>query len=187
MHNRNTSAEKLDIANDPNDFTNELIRKILKYRDMDPNLWIVRMIMRVPSYYEVHQMRYLWTIPPHHTKEGIYILVEFEQIQQHSIPITQDINTTDMTEHITALTQMVSDELSMFYPIVNDGGDEFLQIKMKSREHKVITYNLREGIYMVRSPIRCVEKMSQEQILICRRYIRDKRTEELTKRIFIRS
>ncbi|KAI5683478.1 hypothetical protein M9H77_04706 [Catharanthus roseus] len=33
---------------------NELVRKILKYRDMDPNLWIVRMTMRVPSYYEVH-------------------------------------------------------------------------------------------------------------------------------------
>ncbi|KAI5662403.1 hypothetical protein M9H77_21726 [Catharanthus roseus] len=33
----------------------------------------------------------------------------------------------------------------------------------------------------------CVEKMGQERILMCRRYIRDKRTEELTKRIFIRS
>ncbi|KAI5668562.1 hypothetical protein M9H77_18415 [Catharanthus roseus] len=31
--------------------------------------------------------------------------------------------------------------------------DEFLQIEMKSKEHKVITYNPREGIYMVRSPI----------------------------------
>ncbi|KAI5668029.1 hypothetical protein M9H77_17882 [Catharanthus roseus] len=33
---------------------NKLVRKILKYRDMDLNLWIVRMTMRVPSYYEVH-------------------------------------------------------------------------------------------------------------------------------------
>ncbi|KAI5682023.1 hypothetical protein M9H77_03251 [Catharanthus roseus] len=32
-----------------------------------------------------------------------------------------------------------------------------------------------------------VQKMGQEQILMCRRYIRDKRTEELTKRIFIQS
>ncbi|KAI5683207.1 hypothetical protein M9H77_04435 [Catharanthus roseus] len=98
--------------------------------------------------------------------------------------------------------------------------DKFLLIEMKLREHKVTTYNPREGIYMVRSPIRvsgmgnnvytlrlnknhavtengkhihclvlmflqCVEKMGQEQILMCRRYIRDKRTEELTKRIFI--
>ncbi|KAI5659313.1 hypothetical protein M9H77_28106 [Catharanthus roseus] len=35
--------------------------------------------------------------------------------------------------------------------------------------------------------VQCVEKMGQEQILMCRRYIRDKRIEELTKRIFIRS
>ncbi|KAI5659219.1 hypothetical protein M9H77_28012 [Catharanthus roseus] len=35
--------------------------------------------------------------------------------------------------------------------------------------------------------VQCVEKMGQEQILMCRRYIRDKRTEELIKRIFIRS
>ncbi|KAI5670505.1 hypothetical protein M9H77_10869 [Catharanthus roseus] len=90
-------------------------------------------------------------------------------------------------------------------------------IEMKSRGHKVTTYNPREGIYMVKSPIRVsgtgnnvytlrvvakndkhihclvliflqyVEKMGQEQILMYRRYIRDKRTEELTKRIFIRS
>ncbi|KAI5658519.1 hypothetical protein M9H77_27312 [Catharanthus roseus] len=32
--------------------------------------------------------------------------------------------------------------------------DKFLRIEMKSREHKVITYNPRERIYMVRSPIR---------------------------------
>ncbi|KAI5653823.1 hypothetical protein M9H77_31010 [Catharanthus roseus] len=50
------------------------------------------------------EMRYLWTIPLHHTKEGIHILVEFEQMQQHSFPITQDINTTNMTEHIKAVT-----------------------------------------------------------------------------------
>ncbi|KAI5671472.1 hypothetical protein M9H77_11836 [Catharanthus roseus] len=100
---------------------NELVRKILKYRDMNPNLWIVRMTLRVPSYYEMHrmfyfnlyrlnndeEMRYLWTIPPHHVKEGIDILVEFEQIQQHSIPITHDRNTTNMAEHLTAVTQMV--------------------------------------------------------------------------------
>ncbi|KAI5673091.1 hypothetical protein M9H77_13455 [Catharanthus roseus] len=60
----------------------QLVKKILKYRDMDPNLWNVRMTIRVPSYYEVHQMRYLWTIPPHLAKEGIHILVEFEHIQQ---------------------------------------------------------------------------------------------------------
>ncbi|KAI5663140.1 hypothetical protein M9H77_22463 [Catharanthus roseus] len=109
---------------------------------MDPNLWIFRMIMRVPSYYEMHrifyfnlysmnndeEMRYLWTIPPHHAKEGIHIFVEFEQIQQHGIPITQDINTTNMTEHITSVTLMVYDEPSMLYSTVNDDDDEIDQL-----------------------------------------------------------
>ncbi|KAI5673567.1 hypothetical protein M9H77_13931 [Catharanthus roseus] len=56
---------------------NELVRKISKYRDMDSNLWNVRMTMRVPSYYEVH-----------------------------------------------LVTQMVSDEPSMLYTIVNNDDDE---------------------------------------------------------------
>ncbi|KAI5675971.1 hypothetical protein M9H77_06921 [Catharanthus roseus] len=63
----------------------------------------------------------------------------------------------------------------------------FLRIELKSGEHKVTTYNPREGIYMVKSPIRCVEKMGQEQMLMYRRYIREKRTEKLTNRIFILS
>ncbi|KAI5683474.1 hypothetical protein M9H77_04702 [Catharanthus roseus] len=60
-------------------------------------------------------------------KEGIHILVEFEQIQQYSIPITQDVNTTNMTEHITTVTHMVSNEPSMLYPTVNDDDDEIDQ------------------------------------------------------------
>ncbi|KAI5670529.1 hypothetical protein M9H77_10893 [Catharanthus roseus] len=105
---------------------------------MDPNIWNVRMTMRVPSYYEVHhmfyfnlysmnndeEMRYLWTIPPHLAKEGIHILVEFEHIQQQNIPITHDRNTTTLPEHITAVTQMVSDEPPMFYSTVNNNKDE---------------------------------------------------------------
>ncbi|KAI5664108.1 hypothetical protein M9H77_23431 [Catharanthus roseus] len=120
---------------------NELVRKILKYRDMDHNLWLVRMAMKVTSYYEVHRMFYfnlysmnndekmcyLWIIPPHCAKEGIHILIEFEQIQQHSIPITQYINTTNMTEHITTVTQMVSNEPSILYPTVNDDDDKIDQ------------------------------------------------------------
>ncbi|KAI5658860.1 hypothetical protein M9H77_27653 [Catharanthus roseus] len=46
--------------------------------------------------------------------------------------------------------------------------DKFLRIEMKSREHKVTTYNPRERIYMVGSPIRCVEKMGQERYLFAR-------------------
>ncbi|KAI5657087.1 hypothetical protein M9H77_25880 [Catharanthus roseus] len=92
------------------------------------------MTMRVPSYYKVHrmfyfnlhsmnndeEMRYPWTIPPHYAKKGIHILVEFEQIQKHSIPIIHDRNTTNMTEHIIAVTQIVSDEPSMLYTTVNN-------------------------------------------------------------------
>ncbi|KAI5662003.1 hypothetical protein M9H77_21326 [Catharanthus roseus] len=79
--------------------------------------------------------------------------------------------------------------------------DKFLQIKLKSREHKVTTYNLytwsdlQSGFwygqqlaengkhihYLVVMFLQCIEKMGQEQILMCWRYIRDKRTEELTK------
>ncbi|KAI5676827.1 hypothetical protein M9H77_07777 [Catharanthus roseus] len=120
---------------------NELVRKLLKYRDMNPNLWIVRITVRVSSYYEMHRMfyinlysmnndeeiYYLWTISPHYAKEVIHILVEFEKIQQHSIPITHDINITNMTEHITVVIQMVSDEPSMSYPTVNNDDDEIDQ------------------------------------------------------------
>ncbi|KAI5674058.1 hypothetical protein M9H77_14422 [Catharanthus roseus] len=67
--------------------------------------------------------------------------------------------------------------------------DKFLRIELKSREHKVTTYNPQEEYTWsdLQSGFLCVEKMGQEPILMCRRYIRDKRTEELTKRIFIRS
>ncbi|KAI5659312.1 hypothetical protein M9H77_28105 [Catharanthus roseus] len=68
-------------------------------------------------------MRYLWTIPPHHAKEGIHILVEFKQIQ-HGIPITHDRNTTNMTEYITIVTHMVFDEPSMLYTTVNNDDNE---------------------------------------------------------------
>ncbi|KAI5664932.1 hypothetical protein M9H77_24255 [Catharanthus roseus] len=70
------------------------------------------------------EIYYLWTIPPHHAKEGIHILVEFKHIQQQSIPITHDRNTTMLPEHITAVTHMVSDELSMLYNTVNNDDDE---------------------------------------------------------------
>ncbi|KAI5649059.1 hypothetical protein M9H77_35064 [Catharanthus roseus] len=105
---------------------------------MDSNLWNARKTMRVPSYYEVHrmfyfnlysmnndeEMRYLWTILPHLAKEGIRILVEFEHIQQQNIPITHDKNTTTLPEHITAVTEMISDKPSMLYSTVNNDDDE---------------------------------------------------------------
>ncbi|KAI5674251.1 hypothetical protein M9H77_14615 [Catharanthus roseus] len=53
-----------------------------------------------------------------------------------------------------------------------------LQLTLREREYT--WSNLQSGFL-------CVEKIGQEQILMCWRCIRDKRTEELTKRIFIRS
>ncbi|KAI5657947.1 hypothetical protein M9H77_26740 [Catharanthus roseus] len=70
------------------------------------------------------EMRYLWIIPADLSKEGIYILVEFEPIEQQNIPSTHDRNTTTLPEHITAVTQMVSDEPSMLYSTVNNDDDE---------------------------------------------------------------
>ncbi|KAI5677440.1 hypothetical protein M9H77_08390 [Catharanthus roseus] len=70
------------------------------------------------------EMRYLWTIPPHLAKEGIHILVEFDHIQQQNIQITHDRSTTNLSEHITAVTHMVSNEPSMLYSTVNNDDDE---------------------------------------------------------------
>ncbi|KAI5659643.1 hypothetical protein M9H77_28436 [Catharanthus roseus] len=58
------------------------------------------------------------------SKEGIHILVEFEPIEQQNIPNTNDRNTTTLPEHITGVTQMVSDEPSMFYSTINNDDDE---------------------------------------------------------------
>ncbi|KAI5683040.1 hypothetical protein M9H77_04268 [Catharanthus roseus] len=65
-----------------------------------------------------------YTIPTDLSKEGIHILVEFEPIEQQNIPHTHDRNTTTLAEHIMAVTQMVSDEPSMLYSIVNNDDDE---------------------------------------------------------------
>ncbi|KAI5653861.1 hypothetical protein M9H77_31048 [Catharanthus roseus] len=46
------NSEKLDIANEPNYYTCGTSKKNIEYRDIDPNLWNVRMTMKVPSYYE---------------------------------------------------------------------------------------------------------------------------------------
>ncbi|KAI5654388.1 hypothetical protein M9H77_31575 [Catharanthus roseus] len=105
----------------------ELVRKILKHQDMDPNLWSIRMTMRVPSFYEEHhmfyftlycmnndnKMCYLWTIRPNIAKEGI-----------HTISISYDTNIVNTLEHITAIIQMVFDEPSTLYPAIDDDDDE---------------------------------------------------------------
>ncbi|KAI5666403.1 hypothetical protein M9H77_16256 [Catharanthus roseus] len=92
----------------------------------------------VPSFYEEHhmfyftsyiinndnKMYYLWTIAPNLAKEVIQVLVEFIPIQPHTISITRDTNTINMTEHVTAITHMVSNEPSMLYPTVDEDDDE---------------------------------------------------------------
>ncbi|KAI5678761.1 hypothetical protein M9H77_09711 [Catharanthus roseus] len=45
-------------------------------------------------------------------------------IEQQNIPITHDMNTTSLPEHITAVTHMVSDEPSMLYSAINNDDDE---------------------------------------------------------------
>ncbi|KAI5649135.1 hypothetical protein M9H77_35140 [Catharanthus roseus] len=86
-------------------------------------------------------VRKSWTLPTtrmisHNELEGIHILVEFEQIQQHSIPITHDKNTTNMIKHIIAVTHMVSDEPSMLYTIVNNDDDE-LDMRFVDKEQTI--------------------------------------------------
>ncbi|KAI5680983.1 hypothetical protein M9H77_02210 [Catharanthus roseus] len=113
----------------------QMVRKILKYRDMDLNLWIVRMTMMVSSFLEEHRMfhftlfsinndnkmHYLWTIAPNLAIDGIHILVEFIQIQQQTISTTHTpIQTINMTEHETAIKHMVSNEPSMLYTTITD-------------------------------------------------------------------
>ncbi|KAI5675319.1 hypothetical protein M9H77_06269 [Catharanthus roseus] len=47
-----------------------------------------------------------------------------DQIQRQIVSITDDRNTINMMEHVTAITQMVSNELCMLYPTVNNDNDE---------------------------------------------------------------
>ncbi|KAI5653565.1 hypothetical protein M9H77_30752 [Catharanthus roseus] len=70
-----------------------------------------------------NKIRYLWTIVPNLVKERIHVLVEFIPIQRQIVLITHDTNTTNMTEHVTAITHMVPDEPSILYPTIYDDDD----------------------------------------------------------------
>ncbi|KAI5674182.1 hypothetical protein M9H77_14546 [Catharanthus roseus] len=59
-----------------------------------------------------------WTLPT------TRMISHNELIQQHSIPITHDRNTTNMTEHITVVTQMISNKPSMLYTTINNDDNE---------------------------------------------------------------
>ncbi|KAI5673168.1 hypothetical protein M9H77_13532 [Catharanthus roseus] len=47
-----------------------------------------------------------------------------DQIQRKTVSITKERNVINMTEHVIAITHIVSDELSMLYPTVNNDDDE---------------------------------------------------------------
>ncbi|KAI5673236.1 hypothetical protein M9H77_13600 [Catharanthus roseus] len=100
----------------------ELIRKILKYRDIDPNQWSVRMTMRVPSFYEENIMFYFTLYSMNNDNE--MLLVEFIPLQRQIVSITHATNTINMTENVTTLKHIVYDEPSMLYPTVDDDDDE---------------------------------------------------------------
>ncbi|KAI5677629.1 hypothetical protein M9H77_08579 [Catharanthus roseus] len=63
------------------------------------------------------------------------------------------------------------------WTLLHDGG----------HRQSIMTTNISEALNSVLKKVRCVEKMGQEQMLMYRRYICDKRTKKFTKRIFIRS
>ncbi|KAI5670614.1 hypothetical protein M9H77_10978 [Catharanthus roseus] len=64
-------------------------------------------------------IRKSWTLPTNRIISHTEL-----PIQQQNIPSTYDRNTTTLLEHITAVTQMVSDELSMLYSTLNNSDDE---------------------------------------------------------------
>ncbi|KAI5680874.1 hypothetical protein M9H77_02101 [Catharanthus roseus] len=61
-------------------------------------------------------IRKSWTLPTNR-------IISHAELQQN-IPNTHDRNTTTLPEHITAVTQVVSDEPSMLYSTVNNDDDE---------------------------------------------------------------
>ncbi|KAI5657554.1 hypothetical protein M9H77_26347 [Catharanthus roseus] len=97
---------------------------------MDPNLWRVRMKMRVPSFYEKYQMfnftlynmnnndemHYLWTIRPDISKKGIHVLVEFEPIQSrtfsnvHHTHVSTDEDHSNIRQHVMATQPDVEED-----------------------------------------------------------------------------
>ncbi|KAI5682500.1 hypothetical protein M9H77_03728 [Catharanthus roseus] len=112
----------------------ELVRKILKYQGIDPNLWQVRMMIRVPSFYEDinndDEMHYVWTIRPNISNEAIHLLVELEPIQSQTFSEVQHTNiSTDedhlnIPQHVMAITHIVFNQSSMLYPDVEEDNDD---------------------------------------------------------------
>ncbi|KAI5656854.1 hypothetical protein M9H77_25647 [Catharanthus roseus] len=64
------------------------------------------------------------------------------------------IMTPTFLKHLTYFHQHREEAENCVHPFPIRIFDKFLRIEMKSREHKVTTYNPRERIYMVKSLIR---------------------------------
>ncbi|KAI5681541.1 hypothetical protein M9H77_02769 [Catharanthus roseus] len=77
-----------------------------------------------------------WTIRPDISNEGIHVLVKFELIQSQTFSeiqhthVSTDKDYSNIRQHVTAITQMVSDEPSILYLVIkeddedNDNSDE---------------------------------------------------------------
>lgn len=103
------------------------------------------MTMRVPLFYEEYhmfkytlhsmnndddEMRYLWIIRLYISKEGIHILVEFKLVQSQGFSDVQQThlsaheNLSNVHQHVTIITQVVSDKSSMLYPDIQEDDED---------------------------------------------------------------
>ncbi|KAI5662490.1 hypothetical protein M9H77_21813 [Catharanthus roseus] len=84
--------------------------------------------MKVPSFYKENHLFYFTLYNMNNDNKMLYlwiiVLVEFILIQRQTASITHDTNTINITEHVTVVTQIISDEPSMLYLTVNDDDDE---------------------------------------------------------------
>ncbi|KAI5678689.1 hypothetical protein M9H77_09639 [Catharanthus roseus] len=107
---------------------------------MDANQWHVRVTMRVPSFYEEYhmfnytfysinnddEMYYLRTIRPNISKEGIYVLVEFESVHPQAFSNVQRtyLSAYEDYSNVTIIMHIVSDEPSMLYPDIQEDDED---------------------------------------------------------------
>ncbi|KAI5656521.1 hypothetical protein M9H77_25314 [Catharanthus roseus] len=164
------------------------------------------MTMRVPSYYEVHHGEFQTPLNPVNPVNPVTenIVPQWESSQWFSsarydythsgafLDLGSGSPIDDLVESGTVRLldwndSMTDIQLGMrFVDKVQAisavfANDPEIPVEHHSRSAGIVS----NGLYLQTGM--CVEKMGQEQILMCRRYIRDKRTKELTKRIFIRS
>ncbi|KAI5662079.1 hypothetical protein M9H77_21402 [Catharanthus roseus] len=99
------------------------------------------------------EMRYLWTIRPDISREGIHVLVEFEPVQSQSFSDVQYTHVSvheehsNVRQHVTAITQIVSDEPNATYDYTTSGAfldmgsGEQIDDLIESRTTKLLDWN----------------------------------------------